>query len=111
MAQQVKDLALSLQQFESPLQCGFGPWPRNFYMPWAQPKKKKKKAMLLNGAAKKSITQSEKDINLRKIWNFLLELNLRCYNLGRATWKSLRAVLPTVKAQLNAGFLWVFFSF
>ena len=33
----VRDLALSL------LWLRFNPWPRNFCMPWALPKKKKKK--------------------------------------------------------------------
>lgn len=36
MAQHVKDLALSL------LSCGFHPWPWNFHMPQAWPKKLKK---------------------------------------------------------------------
>ena len=35
--QQVKELALSL------LWCQFDPWPRNFHMLWAWPKKKRKK--------------------------------------------------------------------
>ena len=43
MAQWVKDLALSLQWLGPLLWCGFNPWPRNFHMPWAWPKKKKKK--------------------------------------------------------------------
>ena len=37
VAQQVKDLALSL------LWCRFDPWPGNFHMPWAWPKKEKEK--------------------------------------------------------------------
>ena len=36
VAQQVKDLALSLQQLALLLWCGFNPWPVNFHMPWAQ---------------------------------------------------------------------------
>ena len=36
-----KDLALSLYQFRLLLWPGFGPWPGNFHMLWAQPKKKK----------------------------------------------------------------------
>lgn len=40
VAQWVKDLALSLQQLGSLLRDEFSPWPRNFCMPWAQPKKK-----------------------------------------------------------------------
>ena len=43
MAQKVKDLVLSLQWLRSLLCCGFSPWPRNFHMPQAWPKKKKKK--------------------------------------------------------------------
>ena len=31
----IKDLGLSL------LWCGFHPWPGNFHLPWAQPKKTK----------------------------------------------------------------------
>ena len=40
MAQQVKDPVLSLLWFESLLWGWFHPWPRNFLMPWAQPKKR-----------------------------------------------------------------------
>ena len=43
MAQQIKDLALSLQQPWSLLWNRFNPWPGNFYTLQAQPKKKKKK--------------------------------------------------------------------
>ena len=43
VVQWVKAPALSLQQLWSLLCCGFQPWPRNFHMPWVQPKKKKKK--------------------------------------------------------------------
>ena len=39
VAQQVKDLALALQQLRSLLWCGFDPWPGNFHMPRARPKK------------------------------------------------------------------------
>ena len=42
MVQQIKDLALSLQQLVWLLWCGFNPWPGNFHMLPAQPKKKKK---------------------------------------------------------------------
>ena len=38
MAQQVKDLELSLQQFGSLLWRGFNPRPANFHMLWVQPK-------------------------------------------------------------------------
>ena len=43
VVQQVKDPALSLQQFGSILQRGFLPWPGNWniYMPWMWPKIKK----------------------------------------------------------------------
>ena len=40
VVQQVKDLALSLQQFRLLLWCGLDPWPRNFPMPWVWQKKK-----------------------------------------------------------------------
>ena len=43
MAQQVKDLALSLQQPRLLVWRGFNPWPGNFYMPQAKPKTKQKK--------------------------------------------------------------------
>ena len=39
VAQWVKDPALSLQWLWLLLWHGFDPWPRNFHMPWAQPKK------------------------------------------------------------------------
>ena len=42
VAHQVKDPVLSLLWLWLQLWCGFNPWPRNFYMPWAWPKKKKK---------------------------------------------------------------------
>ena len=42
MAQQVKDLVVSLQQFQSLLWHLFDPWPGNFCMPWVRQKKKKK---------------------------------------------------------------------
>ena len=41
MAQQVKDLGLSLLWLWSPLCCRFNPRPRNFHMLWAWPKKRK----------------------------------------------------------------------
>ena len=43
--QWVKDLASSLLCFWSLLLLGFDPWPGNFHMPQAQPKKKKKKRL------------------------------------------------------------------
>ena len=42
MAQQVKDLVLSLQQLGLLLWYRFDPWPGNFHMPQVQPKKKKR---------------------------------------------------------------------
>ena len=42
MAKQVKDLALSLKWLGSLLWHGFDPWPENFHMLRAWPKKKKK---------------------------------------------------------------------
>ena len=42
MAQGVRDLVLSLQWLESLLWHGFDSWPRNFHIPWVQPKKKRK---------------------------------------------------------------------
>ena len=41
MAQQVKDLVLSLQQLRSLLVHRFDPWPENFHMPRLWPKRKK----------------------------------------------------------------------
>ena len=41
VAQWDKDPALSLLWFVSLLWCEFDPWPRNFHMPWGQPKRKK----------------------------------------------------------------------
>jgi len=43
VAQQVEDLALSLQQLGSLLWHMFDSWPRNFHMPWHSQKKKKKR--------------------------------------------------------------------
>ena len=41
MAQWVQDLASSLLQLGSLLWRGFDPWPGNFHMPQAWPKKKR----------------------------------------------------------------------
>ena len=38
VAQQAKDLPLSLLWLGLQLWHGFNPWPRNFHMPWAWPK-------------------------------------------------------------------------
>ena len=43
VAQQVKDLALSVQHLGSLLWNGFDPWPGNFHMSWMWPPPKKKK--------------------------------------------------------------------
>ena len=43
MAQQVKDLAMSLQWLQSLVWHVFDPWPGNFYILWLGQKKKKKK--------------------------------------------------------------------
>ena len=42
--QQVKDPAVSLQQLRLLLWRGFHPWPGNFHMPQAQPKKEEEEA-------------------------------------------------------------------
>ena len=42
MVQQVKNLALSPQWLGLLLWCRFDPWPWNFHMSWAWPRKKKK---------------------------------------------------------------------
>ena len=42
MVQCVKNLALSLQWLGLLLWCGFDPWPKNFHMPQAQPKKRER---------------------------------------------------------------------
>ena len=43
VAQQVKDLVLSLQWLGSLLWCGFDTWTQSLHMSWARPGKKKKK--------------------------------------------------------------------
>ena len=43
MAEQVNDLALSLQWLGLLLWWRFDPWPGNFHMPWVWPKKKTEK--------------------------------------------------------------------
>ena len=50
MAQQVKDLVLSLLWLKSMLLCGLDPWPGNFHMPQAQLKKKKNRTLELFNA-------------------------------------------------------------
>ena len=43
VAQWIKDPVLSLLWYRSLLWHGFDPWPGNFHLWWAQPKKKKEK--------------------------------------------------------------------
>ena len=43
MAQQAKDLVLSLLWLWLPLWCRFDSWTENFHMPWVWPKKKERK--------------------------------------------------------------------
>ena len=43
VAQQVKDLELSLQQLRLLMWCKVSPWPGNFHMPWVWQKKKERK--------------------------------------------------------------------
>ena len=46
MAQRIKDLASSLLGLGLQLWHGINPWPVNFCMPWAWPKKKKEEFRL-----------------------------------------------------------------
>lgn len=48
LAQWEKELALSLLWLRLLLWHWFSPWPRNFHLPWAQPKKKKKKKVYIH---------------------------------------------------------------
>ena len=45
VAQQVKDLMMSLQQPGSRMWCRFSPWPRDFHMLWACPCPKRRKSL------------------------------------------------------------------
>ena len=54
MVQWVKNLVLSLQQLGSLLWHGFHPWPRNFHIPQAQPKKKRAKDVKMSFKKKES---------------------------------------------------------
>lgn len=47
LAQRVRYLVVSLQRPKSMLWRRFNPWPENFYMPRAQPKKQTKVQLLL----------------------------------------------------------------
>ena len=49
VAQQVKDLVLSLQWLGLLLWHGFDPWPENFYILWAQQKKKERDIPYIDG--------------------------------------------------------------
>ena len=51
VAQQVKNLALSMPWRGSLQRCRFDPWPRNFCILWVQPKKKKKWVWFFASAA------------------------------------------------------------
>ena len=55
MPQQVKDPVLPLQQLGSLLWCGFDPWPRNFCMPWLQPKNKINLKGVISGYSPRSL--------------------------------------------------------
>ena len=46
MVQRVKGSVLSLQWLGSLLWQGFNPWPKNFHMLWAGPKKPKTKQIV-----------------------------------------------------------------
>ena len=46
VVQQVKDLALLLQQLGLLLRWALDPWPGNFHMLWVQPKNKTKQNLL-----------------------------------------------------------------
>ena len=59
MVQWVKDLALSPQQLGSLLQLGFDPWPGNFHMPRARPKRIKKKKKKNAGHERVAMEQLE----------------------------------------------------
>ena len=48
VAQQVKDLVLSLQWPRLLLWCGFHPWPRDFHMPEAQLKTNKSNELFVH---------------------------------------------------------------
>ena len=39
MVQHVKDMELNLQRLGLLLRYRFDPWPRNFHIPWVQPKR------------------------------------------------------------------------
>ena len=49
LVQRVKDLALLQWWCRLQLQLSFISWPRNFCMPWVQPKKKHTKSFLQKG--------------------------------------------------------------
>ena len=60
MAQWVKDPVLSRPQLRSLLWHRFDPWPGNFHMPQAQPKRKKQNKT----KQKNKITRIQKEIKL-----------------------------------------------
>ena len=88
VAQQVKDLALSLQVL---LWLGFIPGPRNFHMTQVQPKKKKKKSLAPSaGYKRRSISTLSKD-------TFLGKANLSFIKLTLLWHKKLQILLSVVR--------------
>ena len=75
MAQQVKDLALSLLWFKSLLWRKFNPWPRNIHMPQVWPKTKQ--SMILPNAERECESTTPNILVVRiklgaTTWHYLL---------------------------------------
>ena len=71
MAQLVKDPALSLLMARVAAVVGFNPWPRNFCMPWAQPKEKKKNSQK-DRLGFLGLADQMKLLHIEQVNNFLL---------------------------------------
>ena len=66
MAQQAKDLVLSLLWLWLPLWCRFDSWTENFHMPWVWPKKKERKKERRKERRKEGRKEGKKERKERK---------------------------------------------
>ena len=90
MVQQVKELVWLQVWHRSQLQLRFGPWTRNFHMPWVRPQKTKKKTKTKaktkkpNSPSKRQHAQDTPDAQM------LSQSPLRMATLEFLLWQSTR---------------------
>ena len=86
MAQQVKDLAWSLQGLRLLLWRGFDPWPRNFHTLWLQQKKereRKKEKKLRFRDGKRPTSELGSESSRHRLFFVFLRLHLQHVEVPR----------------------------